>query len=74
VASWARYAEGTGEHGETYEMDDDLADDPRFTEVCSSILASLSERGVRRTFTDLDRYAAPSMASHDPAGLERKSP
>jgi mannitol 2-dehydrogenase len=52
----------------------ELADDPRFTEVCSSILASLSERGVRRTFTDLDRYAAPSMASHDPAGLERKSP
>jgi len=52
----------------------ELADDPRFTEVYSSILASLSEHGVRRTFTDLDRYTTPSMANRDPAGLERKSP
>ena len=102
VASWARYAEGTDENGETYEMDDDLAPqlraaarrqdrdrtafltgnraifgelagDSRFTEVYAAILASLSERGVRRTLTDLDRYAPPPMATHDPARLERKS-
>ena len=52
----------------------ELADDTRFTRVYSSILASLSERGVRRTFTDLDHYAAPSMAGPHPAGRERKSP
>jgi len=34
----------------------DLADDRRFTEAYSSILTSLHERGVRRTFADLDRY------------------
>jgi mannitol 2-dehydrogenase len=88
VASWARYAEGTDENGETHELDDalapqlqaaagrqrchpaafvednravfgELADDPRFTEVYSSILSSLLERGVRKTFADLDRYATP---------------
>ena len=88
VASWARYAEGTDENGEPYEMDDDLApqlqaaarrqrghptaflsgnravfgelaDDPRFTRVYSSILASLLEGGVRKTFADLDQFAAP---------------
>ena len=49
----------------------ELADDTRFTRVYSSILASLSERGVRRTFTDLDHYAAPSMAGpRPPAGEE----
>jgi mannitol 2-dehydrogenase len=52
----------------------ELADDTRFTRVYSSILASLSERGVRRTFTDLGHYAAPSMAGPHPAGRERKSP
>ncbi len=86
VASWARYAEGTDENGETHEIDDvlapqlqaaagrqrshrtaflednravfgELADDPRFTRVYGSILTSLLEGGVRRTFTDLDRYA-----------------
>jgi mannitol 2-dehydrogenase len=86
VASWARYAEGTDENGEAYEIDDDrapqlqaaarrqrshptaflednrgvfgdLADDPRFTRVYSSILASLLEGGVRKTFADLDQYA-----------------
>jgi len=85
VASWARYAEGTDENGETHELDDalapqlqsaarrqrchpaafvqdnravfgELADDPRFTEVFSSILSSLLERGVRDTFDDLDHY------------------
>ncbi len=68
VASWARYAEGTDENGETHELDDalapqlqaaarqqrrhpaafvednravfgELADDPRFTGVYSSILS-----------------------------------
>ncbi len=83
VASWARYAEGTDENGEPYEMDDDLApqlkaaarrqrrhltaflednrsifgelaDDTRFTRVYGSILASLLEDGVRKTFADLE--------------------
>ena len=86
VASWARYAEGTDENGEPYEIDDglapqlqaaagrqrghptaflednrtvfgELADDPRFTRVYSSILTSLFEGGVRKTFADLDQYA-----------------
>ena len=35
----------------------ELADDPRFTRVYRSILTSLLEGGVRRTLTDLDRYA-----------------
>jgi mannitol 2-dehydrogenase len=103
VASWARYAEGTDENGETHELDDalapqlqaaarrqrghptafvednravfgELADDTRFIRVYSSILTSLLERGVRRTFTDLDHYATPSEADQEPAGLERKSP
>jgi mannitol 2-dehydrogenase len=56
----------------------ELADDTRFTRVYSSILASLHERGVRRTLADLDhcadRWAAPSMADRNPAGRERKSP
>ena len=85
VASWARYAEGTDENGETHELDDalapqlraaarrqgrhpaafvednravfgDLADDTRFTRVYSSILTCLHERGVRKTFADLDHY------------------
>ncbi len=97
VASWARYAEGTDENGETHELDDDrapqlhaaagrqrrhpaaflednravfgeLADDTRFTGVYSSILTALLEGGVRKTFTDLDRYARAG------AGPERKSP
>jgi mannitol 2-dehydrogenase len=83
VASWARYAEGTDENGETYEIDDalapqlqaaarrrallednravfgDLADDARFAGVYRSILTSLHERGVRKTFADLDHYATP---------------
>jgi mannitol 2-dehydrogenase len=92
VASWARYAEGTDENGETHELDDalapqlraaagrqrchpaafvednravfgELADDPRFTEVYSSILSSVLERGVRKTFADLDHYATPREES-----------
>ncbi len=103
VASWARYAEGTDENGEPYELDDalapqlqaaahrqrshpaaflednravfgELADDTRFTQAYSSILASLHEHGVRKTFTDLDHYAIPSRAGQNPAGPERKSP
>jgi len=86
VASWARYAEGADENGETYEIDDvlapalqaaargqrghptaflegnravfgDLTDDPRFTRVYRAILASLLDRGVRKTFADLDQFA-----------------
>jgi mannitol 2-dehydrogenase len=34
----------------------ELADDPRFTRVYSPILSSLLERGVRKTFADLDHY------------------
>ena len=34
----------------------ELADDARFTRVYVPILASLRERGVRRTLADLDRY------------------
>jgi mannitol 2-dehydrogenase len=49
----------------------ELADDSRFIGVYSSILASLLEQGVRDTFADLDRYAAPPQAQ---PGLERKSP
>jgi mannitol 2-dehydrogenase len=41
----------------------ELADDPRFTEVYSSILSSLLERGVRTTFADLDHYATPREES-----------
>ena len=56
----------------------ELADDTRFTRVYSSILASLHERGVRRTLADLDHcaghWAAPCMADRNPAGRERKSP
>jgi mannitol 2-dehydrogenase len=51
----------------------DLADDPRFTRVYSSILTSLHERGVRRTFTDLDHYAAPATAIRSPADWQRES-
>jgi len=105
VASWARYAEGTDENGETHEMDDnlapqleaaarrqrqhrtaflddnravfgELADDTRFTQVYSSILTSLQERGVRETFADLDHWAdhpagqgAGQQADH-PAGQQ----
>ena len=35
----------------------ELADDPRFTRPYLAILTSIHERGVRDTFTDLDRYA-----------------
>jgi len=40
-------------------------DDSRFTSVYTAILTSLLDRGVRSTFTDLDRYG--------PLPLERKS-
>jgi len=52
----------------------ELADDPRFTRVYSSILTALLGGGVRRTFTDLDRYAASAKAGQMPPVLERKSP
>jgi mannitol 2-dehydrogenase len=39
-----------------------LAEDPRFTAVYGSILASLLERGVRRTFADLDQFAPAGSA------------
>jgi mannitol 2-dehydrogenase len=103
VASWARYAEGTDENGERYEIVDtlapqlqaaarragrhpaafladnravfgDLADEPRFVQVYSSILTALREHGVRSTLEDLDQYATGSMAGRTPAGPERKSP
>ena len=61
----------------------ELADDSRFTGVYGSILTSLLERGVRRTFADLDRFAAPAKPGQAPPAvdaldaldaLERKSP
>ncbi|MDQ2814998.1 MAG: mannitol dehydrogenase family protein [Actinomycetota bacterium] len=52
----------------------DLADDPRFTQVYSSILIDLRARGVRSTLTDLDQYATGPTARRPPAGPERKSP
>jgi mannitol 2-dehydrogenase len=58
----------------------ELADDPRFTGIYGSILASLLERGVRRTFADLDQFAAPAKPGQAPPALdaldvlERKSP
>jgi mannitol-1-phosphate/altronate dehydrogenase len=52
----------------------ELADDPRFTAVYSSILNSLLERGVRSTFADLDQLAALAQADQVPsAAVERKS-
>jgi mannitol 2-dehydrogenase len=38
----------------------ELADDPRFTQVYSSILSSLLDGGVRKTFADLDQYGRKS--------------
>jgi mannitol 2-dehydrogenase len=52
----------------------ELADDPRFTAVYSSILTALLDHGVRKTLTDLDYYATPSAAGRKPAGPERNSP
>ena len=52
----------------------ELADEPRFTGVYGSILASLFERGVRRTFADLDRCAALAHAGQVPPTRGRKSP
>jgi len=52
----------------------DLADEPRFTQVYSSILTALHEHGVRRTLTDLDHYATAATAGRTPVGPERNSP
>jgi mannitol 2-dehydrogenase len=52
----------------------ELADEPRFTQVYTSILISLLERGVRRTYADLDQCAALAEAGRVPTDLERKSP
>jgi mannitol 2-dehydrogenase len=52
----------------------ELADDPRFTAVYTSILSSLLERGVRKTFADLDHYAAPAQAGQRPPDPQRKAP
>jgi mannitol 2-dehydrogenase len=52
----------------------ELADDPRFTAVYRSILSSLFDRGVRRTFADLDQYAAPAETGQRPPVPQRKAP
>jgi mannitol 2-dehydrogenase len=52
----------------------DLADDPRFTAVYRSILRSLLDRGVRKTFTDLDQYAAPVHPDQPLPVPQRKAP
>jgi mannitol 2-dehydrogenase len=52
----------------------ELADEPRFTRVYTSIITSLLERGVRRTFADLDQCVALAQAGEVPPLLERKSP
>jgi mannitol 2-dehydrogenase len=41
----------------------ELADDSRFTAVYTAILTSLFERGVRRTFADLDQFDPLTAAS-----------
>jgi mannitol 2-dehydrogenase len=45
------------------EVFGELADDPRFIGVYTSILSSLLERGVRETFADVDHYATPREES-----------
>ena len=52
----------------------DLADDPRFTAVYRSILRSLLDRGVRRTFTDLDQFAAMAHTGQLPPVPQQKAP
>jgi mannitol 2-dehydrogenase len=52
----------------------ELADDPRFTAVYRSILSSLFDRGVRKTFADLDQYAAPAETGQRPPVPQRKAP
>jgi mannitol 2-dehydrogenase len=52
----------------------ELADEPRFTGVYGWVLTSLLERGVRRTFADLDQCATLAQAGQVPPVLERKSP
>jgi mannitol 2-dehydrogenase len=44
----------------------ELADDPRFTAVYTAILTSLFDRGVRRTFADLDQCAALAQPGQAP--------
>jgi mannitol 2-dehydrogenase len=51
----------------------ELADDPRFIAVYRSILRSLLDRGVRRTFTHLDQFAAPAPAGQLPPVPHRKA-
>jgi mannitol 2-dehydrogenase len=78
-------ARGQREHPTAFLDDNravfgELAEDPRFTGVFGSILTSLLERGVRRTFADLDQFAAPAQPGQAPPVLdvldvlERKSP
>ena len=50
----------------------ELPDDSQFTRVYTAILASLFERGVRRTFADLDRFD-PLTAASPQARLEGES-
>jgi mannitol 2-dehydrogenase len=50
----------------------ELADDSQFTRVYTAILASLFERGVRRTFADLDQFD-PLTAASPQARLEGES-
>jgi mannitol 2-dehydrogenase len=52
----------------------ELADDPRFTAVYRSILSSLFDRGVRKTFADLDQYAAAAETGQRPPVPQRKAP
>ena len=52
----------------------DLADDPRFTAVYRSILRSLFDRGVRKTFADLDQIAAPVQTGQLPPAPQQKAP
>jgi mannitol-1-phosphate/altronate dehydrogenase len=50
----------------------ELPDDSQFTRVYTAILASLFERGVRRTFADLDQFD-PLTAASPQAHLEGES-
>ena len=51
----------------------ELAEDPRFTSVYAAILTSLFDRGVRKTFADLDQCAALARSGQASPAEGRKS-
>ncbi|WIB68426.1 mannitol dehydrogenase family protein [Curtobacterium sp. MCBD17_035] len=65
VASWARYAEGVGEHGERFEVVDQLRDVlmPAAAQQRSDDLAFLRNREVFGDLVDDERFTAPYRRS-----------